>query len=58
MSHNLLSYKEARIEALLKEINRLQLENEKLTTFIFELSEEECPEDYKRVVRSDVFSRD
>jgi hypothetical protein len=58
MSHDLLSYKEARIEALLQEINRLELENEKLTTYIFELSDEACPEDYKRVVRSDVFSRD
>lgn len=58
MSHNLLSYKEARIEALLNKVKELELENEKLTTFIFELSEEKCPEDYKRVVRSDVFSRD
>ena len=58
MSYNLLTYKEARIEALLQKIKELELENEKLTTFIFELSEEECPEDYKRVVRSDVFSRD
>ena len=57
MSHNLLSYKEARIEALLQEINNLELENEKLTTFIFELCDKDCPEDYKKVVQSDVFKR-
>ena len=33
MSHNLLSYKEARIEALLqRKLTELELENEKLTT--------------------------
>lgn len=57
MSHNLLSYKEARIEALLQQINKLELENEKLTTFIFELCDKDCPEDYKKVVQSDVFKR-
>lgn len=57
MSHNLLSYKEARIEALLQEINKLELENEKLTTFIFELCDKDCPEDYKKIVQSDVFKR-
>jgi len=55
MSHDLLSYKEARIEALLKEINRLELENEKLTTYVFELCDKDCPDDYKRIVKVDVF---
>lgn len=58
MSNNLLTYKEARIEALLQKIKDLELENERLTTYIFELSDEACPKDYKRIVRSDVFSRD
>ena len=57
MSHNLLSYKEARIAALLDEVNRLKLENEKLTTFIFELCDKDCPDEYKRVVQSDVFQQ-
>ena len=55
MSHDLLSYKEARIEALLKEINRLELENEKLTTYVFELCDNDCPDDYKKIVKVDVF---
>jgi len=57
MSHDLLTYKEARIEALLNENKKLQLENEKLTTYIFELCDKSCPEDYKQVVQSDVFKR-
>ena len=44
MSHNLLSYKEARIEALLQRNKELELENEKLTTYIFEL----CDSDRQR----------
>ena len=50
MSHDLLSYKEARIEALLNRIEELELKNEKLTTYVFELCDKDCPEDYKRVV--------
>lgn len=55
MSYDLLSYKEARIEALLSEINRLELENEKLTTYVFELCDNDCPDDYKKIVKVDVF---
>ena len=58
MSYDLLSYKEARIEALLRRVNVLELENEKLTTYIFELCDVECPEEYKTVVLSDVFQQD
>jgi hypothetical protein len=57
MSYNLLSYKEARIEALLQRNKELELENEKLTTYIFELCDIECPEEYKQVVQSDVFQQ-
>ena len=55
MTHDLLSYKTARIEALLNEINRLELENEKLTTYVFELCDKDCPVEYKKIVKVDVF---
>ena len=55
MTHDLLSYKTARIEALLQEINRLELENEKLTTYVFELCDKDCPDEYKKIVKTDVF---
>jgi hypothetical protein len=55
MSHDLLSYKEARIEALLQKIKELELENEKLATYIYELCDKDCPKEYKTIVKSDVF---
>jgi hypothetical protein len=57
MSYDLLNYKEARIEALLRRVNELELQNEKLTTYIFELCDKDCPEEYKQVVQSDVFQQ-
>ena len=57
MSHDLLSYKEARIEALLNRIEELELKNEKLTTYVFELCDKDCPDEYKQVVQSDVFQQ-
>ena len=57
MSHDLLNYKEARIEALLNKIEDLELKNEKLTTYVFELCDKDCPEDYKIVVKGDVFQQ-
>jgi molybdopterin-guanine dinucleotide biosynthesis protein A len=53
--YNLLSYKEARIEALLNKNKELELEIEKLTSYIFDLCDVNCPEEYKQVVQSDVF---
>lgn len=54
--YDLLAYKEARIEALLAEIERLSINQEKLTTYIFELCDKDCPEEYRRIVKSEVFS--
>jgi hypothetical protein len=54
--YDLLSYKDARIEALLNEINRLRQREEQLTTYIFELCDKECPDDYREVIKSAVYS--
>jgi hypothetical protein len=53
--YDLLNYKEARILALLDHIKKLEAENEKLTTYIYELCDKNCPQDYKNVVKLDVF---
>lgn len=55
MSHDLLSYKEARIEALHAENQKLNLQIEKLATYIYELCDKDCPEEYKIIVKKDVF---
>ena len=44
MMYDLLNYKEARILALLDHIKKLEAENEKLTTYIFELCDKDCPQ--------------
>jgi hypothetical protein len=56
MKHNanLISYKDARIEALLKRVNELETQNEQLTTWVFELTMDECPDEYKQVIRNEV----
>ena len=53
--YDLLNYKEARILALLDHIKKLESENEKLTTYIYELCDKNCPQDYKNVVKLNVF---
>ena len=55
MMYDLLNYKEARILALLDHIKKLEAENEKLTTYIYELCDKNCPQDYKNIVKLDVF---
>lgn len=54
--YNLLSYKEARIEALLNELKNKDVKIEQLQTFIFELISDECPDWYKEVIKKEVFS--
>jgi hypothetical protein len=53
--YNLMSFKEARIEALLNELNRKNVRIQQLETFIFELINDECPDWYKDVVKKEVF---
>lgn len=53
--YNLMTFKEARIEALLNELNKKNNRIQKLETFIFELINDECPDWYKDVVKKEVF---
>lgn len=54
--HNLMSFKEARIEALLNELNKKNQRIQQLETYIFELCDRNCPEEYKHVVQQEVFN--
>lgn len=56
--YDLVSYLNFRIEAL--ENANLELRNKEveLTTYLFEILEKDCPEDYKRVIRSEIFDQD
>lgn len=53
--YNLLSFKEARIEALLNELNKKTKRIQQLETFVFELITDECPDWYKDVIKKEVF---
>lgn len=54
--HNLMSFKEARIEALLNELNKKNKRIQQLETYIFELCDKDCPNEYKYVVQQEVFN--
>jgi cell division protein FtsB len=54
--NDLITYLNLQIKALQKENSRLQERELELTTYIFELLDRDCPEDYKRVVKSEVFN--
>ena len=51
----ILSYKDARIESLMKRVSELEKDNEQLTTWIFELCDPDCPSDYKQVIAKELF---
>lgn len=50
-----MSFKEARIEALLNELNNRDKRIQQLETFVFELATQECPDWYKEVIKKEVF---
>jgi len=54
-NHNLITFKDARIEALLREQERLKNRLQQLETYIFEVCDPTCPETYRQVVISEVF---
>lgn len=54
--YNLMSFKEARIEALLNELNKKNQRIQQLETYIFELCDKDCPDAYKHVIQQEVFS--
>ena len=55
--YNLVSFKEARIEALLNELNKKDVRIQQLETFIFELISDECPDWYRDVIKKEVFDK-
>lgn len=50
-----MSYLQARVEALLNEINKKDKKIQELETYIFELCDRDCPDEYKHVIKNVVF---
>lgn len=55
MASDLISFLNHRIEALENDNADLRAVEVQLSTFIYELIQDDCPEDYKRIVRDAVF---
>lgn len=52
--YDLISYKDNKIVELSERIKALTIQNEKYATYLFELLMEDCPKEYKRVVRTEI----
>ncbi len=53
-----MSYLQARVQALLDELNRKEKRIQELETYIFELCDKDCPAEYKHVIKTVVFKDD
>jgi hypothetical protein len=53
--YDLTNYYRARIEAMSKEIERLNVREMQLTTFVFELLDKDCPQAYKDVIKGEIY---
>ncbi len=56
--YDLMSYLQARVQALLDELNRKEKRIQELETYIFELCDKDCPAEYKHVIKTVVFKDD
>lgn len=54
--YDLMSYLQARVQALLNELNKKDKRIQQLETYIFELCDRDCPEEYKYVIKQQVFN--
>ena len=55
---DLLDYKNNRIEAMQTDIYKKQQRIDVLETYIFELTDESCPQEYKKIVKNELLKTD
>jgi len=55
---DLLDYKNNRIEAMQTDIYKKQQRIDILETYIFELTDESCPQEYKKIVKNELLKTD
>jgi hypothetical protein len=53
---DLLDYNRFRMEAMQEQICKLEHHISVLETYVFELADLECPEEYKRVVKQELYN--
>jgi len=55
---DLIDFKNAQIDALTTSINEKEKRISILETWIFELTDDKCPNDYKKVIRNELLKTD
>jgi hypothetical protein len=55
---DLVDFKNAQIEALLRKCNEQEKRISILETWIFELSDKDCPNEYKQIVKNELLKPD
>jgi hypothetical protein len=53
---DLIEFQRLRILALMNEVDRLKKSEQQLNEYILELCDVDCPNDYKRIIRKEVFT--
>lgn len=52
--YDLVSYKDNKIIQLTEHIKALTIQNEKYATYLFELLMDDCPNEYKKVIKTEI----
>lgn len=53
---DLIEFQRIRILALMNELEKLRKENQSLSEYVLELCDNECPNDYKRVLKKEILT--
>ena len=52
--YDLISYKDRKIVHLSDQIKKLTIQNEMYATYIFELLMDDCPQEYKKIIKTEM----
>jgi hypothetical protein len=53
---DVIDFQNARITALMNEVDRLKRREQELSQYILELCDSDCPTEYKRVVKKEILT--
>jgi hypothetical protein len=53
---DVIDFQNARITALMNEVDRLRRREQELSQYILELCDSDCPTEYKRVVKKEILT--
>ena len=53
---DVIDFQNARITALMNEVNRLRKREQELSQYILELCDADCPREYKRIIKKEILT--